>query len=54
MFGSILNVFLNSIVMLLYYQYYYSFSFIYFIILSFSCFIILALIALSKFLCVII
>ena len=52
MFGSFLNVFLNSIVMLLYYQYYYSVSFISFVILSFPCFIILALIALSEFLCV--
>ena len=42
MFNSFLNVFLNSIVMLLYYQY-YSFSFIYFVILSFPCFIILVL-----------
>ena len=50
MFGSFLNVFLNSIVILLYYQYYYSFSFIYFVILSFPCNIILALIALSEFL----
>ena len=49
MFGSFLNVFLNSIVMLLYYQYYCSFSFIYFVILSFPCFIILDLIALSEF-----
>ena len=52
MFGSFLNVFLNSIVMLLYYQYYHSFSFISFVILSFPCFVILALIALSEFLCV--
>ena len=51
MFDSFLNVFLNSIVMLLYYQYYYSFSFIYFVVLSFPCFIILALIVLSEFWC---
>ena len=50
MFDSFLDVFLNSIVMLLYCQYYCSFSFIYFVILSFPCFIILALIALSEFL----
>ena len=50
MFNSFLNVFLNSIVMLLYCQYYCSFSFIYFVILSFPCFIILTLIALSEFL----
>ena len=54
MFDSFLNVFLNSIIMLLYYQYYYSVSFIYFVILSFHCNIILALIALSELLCVII
>ena len=54
MFDSFLNVFLTSMVMLLYYQYYYSFSFFYFVILAFPCFIILALIALSEFLCVII
>ena len=54
MFDSFLDVFLNSIVMLLYYQYYYSFSFIYFVILSFPCNIILALNALSELLCVII
>ena len=46
MFGSFLDVFLNSVVMLLYYQYYYSFLFIYFVILQFPCFTILALIAL--------
>ena len=40
--------------MLLYYQYYYSFSFICFVILLFPCNIILALIALSELLCVII
>ena len=49
MFHSFLNVFLNSSVMLVYYQYYCSFSFIYFVILSSPCFIILALIALSEF-----
>ena len=54
MFDSFVNVFLNSIVMLLYYQYCYSCTFIYFVISSFPCFIILALIALSEFLCVII
>ena len=51
MFGSLLNLFLNSISMLLYCQYYYLFSFISFAILPFLCFIILALIALSEFLC---
>ena len=51
MFDCFLNVFLNSIVMLLYYQYYYSFSFIHFVIVSFPCFIILALIALNELLC---
>ena len=40
--------------MLLYYQFYYSFSFIYFAILSFLCNIILVLIALAKLLYVII
>ena len=50
MFDSFLNVFLNSTVILLYYQYYYSFSFIYFII-SIPCFIILSLIALSELFC---
>ena len=51
MFDSFLNVFLNSIVMLLYYQYYYSCSFIYFVILSFPFFIILALMLSVSFLC---
>ena len=54
MIDSFLNAFFNSILMLLYYQYYYSLSFIYFVILSFPCFIILALIALSELFCVII
>ena len=53
MIDSFLNAFFNSILMLLYYQYYYSLSFIYFVILSFPCFIILALIALSELFCVI-
>ena len=43
-----MNEFLNSIVILPDYQYYYSFLFIYFVILSFPCSIILALIALSE------
>ena len=47
-----MNAFLNSIVMLLYYQNYYSFSFIPFVILLFPCFIILALIALRVNFCV--
>ena len=50
--GSFMNAFLNSIVMLLYYQNYYSFSFIPFVILLFPCFIILALIALRVNFCV--
>ena len=54
MLGSFLNVFCNLIVMLLYYHYYYSFPLISLVILSFPCFIILALIALSEYLCVII
>ena len=54
MFGSFLNVFLNSIVMLPYYQYYHLFSFIAYVIWSFPCFIKLALIALIEFLRVII
>ena len=54
MFDSFLDVFLNSVVMLLYRQYYYSFLFIYFVILSFPCFITFALIAVSELLCVII
>ena len=37
---------------LLYYQYYYSLSFIYFVILLFPCFIILASVTLSDFFCV--
>ena len=48
MFDSFMNEFLNSIVILPDYQYYYSFLFIYFVILSFPCSIILALIALSE------
>ena len=52
--ACLLNVFLNSILMLLYYQHYHSFSFIYLVTLSFPCYIILALIAVIELLRVII